>query len=181
MQLKAPVGRIAIVMGVAGAGKTTVGQRLARRLGWRFLEGDALHTPENVAKMRSGQPLDDNDRAPWLRALTGQIDAWRRAGVSGVVSCSALKRAYRDMILGHRTDMRLIYLHGPRQLLAARLAARTGHFMPAGLLDSQLSTLEPPGPDEQPIAVSIEASVDAIVEQIVAALLAAGTIAAPGR
>lgn len=181
MQREARAARIAVVMGVTGAGKTTVGQTLARRLGWQFLEGDALHPPENVAKMRSGQPLDDDDRAPWLRAIAGQIDAWRRAGVCGVVSCSALKRAYRDVILGHRADMRLIYLHGTRQLLAARLAARHGHFMPASLLDSQLAALEPPGPDEHPIVVSIDAPVDAVADRIVAELSAAGTIAASER
>jgi gluconokinase len=168
-------------MGVTGAGKTTVARALARRLGWRFQEGDALHPPENVAKMHSGQPLDDWDRAPWLAAIAAQIDAWRRDGVSGVVSCSALKRAYRDVIIGHHPDTRLIYLHGSRQLLAERLAARSGHFMPASLLDSQLATLEPPGPDERPIVVSVDAPVEAIVADIVAALVSPGTIAALGR
>jgi carbohydrate kinase (thermoresistant glucokinase family) len=172
---------IAVVMGVAGAGKTTVGQELARRLGWRFQEGDALHPPENVAKMRRGEPLDDRDRAPWLQAIAAAIDAWRRGGASGVVTCSALKRAYRDAIIGHRPDIRLVYLHGPRQVLAARLAARTGHFMPARLLDSQLATLEPPGPDEHPIAVAIDMPTEAIVARIVAALASSGTIVAPGR
>jgi gluconokinase len=172
---------IAVVMGVAGAGKTTVGRVLARRLGWHFQEGDALHPPENVAKMREGHPLDDDDRTPWLAALATRIDAWRHAGEAGVVSCSALKRAYRDVIIGDRPNVRLVYLHGPRELLAARLAARRGHFMPANLLESQLATLEPPGPDEQPIAVSIDAPVEAIVARIVAALMPSGTIAAPER
>lgn len=172
---------IAVVMGVAGAGKTTIGRALARRLGWRFQEGDALHPPENVAKMRSGHPLDDADRAPWLAAIAARIDAWRRANVAGVVTCSALKRAYRDAIVGGRPEVRLVYLEGGRDQLAARLAARSGHFMPASLLDSQLAALEPPGPDERPVTLSIDAPVDALVERIVAALAPAGTIAAPGR
>jgi gluconokinase len=173
--------RIVVVMGVAGAGKTTVGRALARRLGWRFQEGDALHPAENVAKMHSGHPLDDNDRAPWLAAIAAQIDAWRSEHALGVVSCSALKRTYRDVIIGERPSVRLIYLYGEPALLAARLAGRTGHFMPADLLDSQLATLQPPGPDERPITVSIDARVDAIVERIVAALAPAGTITEPGR
>lgn len=170
--------RIAVVMGVAGAGKTTVGRALARRLGWQFQEGDALHPPENVAKMRSGYPLDDDDRAPWLAAVAARIDAWRNEKTSGVVTCSALKRAYRDIIIGKRPDVRLIFLTAPRDVLAARLASRTGHFMPASLLDSQLATLEPPSrEDEHAILVGAAAPVEAVVEEIVAALLPAGTIA----
>ena len=172
---------IAVVMGVAGAGKTTIGGELARRLGWRFQEGDALHPPDNIAKMRRGRPLDDSDRAPWLKAIAARIDAWRRDGGGGVVTCSALKRAYRDVIVGHRGDTRLVYLCGTQRLLAERLAARTGHFMPASLLDSQLATLEPPGPDEHPIVASIDAPVEAIVAQNVAALAPSATIAALGR
>jgi len=162
--------RIAVLMGVAGSGKTTVGQAVAERLGWRFQEGDALHPPENVAKMRAGHPLDDEDRAPWLAAVAACIDEWRRQGEAGVITCSALKRQYRDVIIGRRTGVRLIYLEGSRELLAERLAARRGHFMPAGLLDSQLATLEPPAPDEHVLTVSVDAPVDAIVEQIAAAL-----------
>lgn len=165
-----PAARIAVVMGVAGAGKTTVGCELARRLGWQFEDGDALHPPENVAKMRRGHPLDDNDRAPWLAAIAAQIDAWRHGGIRGVVTCSALKRAYRDVIVGERPEVRLVYLCGPRHVLAERLGARTGHFMPASLLDSQLATLEPPDPSEHPIVVSIEKPVAAIVANIVTAL-----------
>lgn len=177
MQRQSPAAQIAVVMGVAGAGKTTVGRLLARRLGWRFEEGDALHPAQNVAKMRRGEPLDDADRAPWLAAIAARIDAWRRDGVRGVVTCSALKRAYREAIIGDRPDVRLVYLHGSRQLLAERLAARTGHFMPPSLVDSQLATLQPPGPDEQPIVVSVEAPPAAIVARIVAALAPSGTAA----
>jgi carbohydrate kinase (thermoresistant glucokinase family) len=162
--------RIAVLMGVAGSGKTTVGRALAHRLGWRFQEGDALHPPENVVKMRVGHPLDDEDRAPWLATVAARIDEWRRQGQAGVITCSALKRQYRDVIIGRRTGVQLIYLAGSRELLAERLAARRGHFMPASLLDSQLAALEPPTPDEHVLTVSVDAPVDAIVEQIAAAL-----------
>lgn len=172
---------VAVVMGVAGSGKTTVGRALARRLGWHFQEGDELHPPENVAKMRAGHPLDDQDRAPWLASVAARIDEWRQRGDAGVITCSALKRQYRDVIVGDRPDARLIYLTAPRTLLAERLARRRGHFMPAGLLDSQLATLELPSPDEDALTVSVDAPVDHIVERIVAALMPAGTIACPRR
>lgn len=168
-------------MGVAGSGKTTVGRRLAQRLGWSFQEGDALHPPENVAKMRDGHPLDDEDRAPWLAAIARRIDDWRENGHSGVITCSALKRQYREIIVGSRPEVRLVFLHGTRELLRERLAARRGHFMPPSLLDSQLATLEPPGPEENAISVAVDAPVESIVERIVAALTPAGTIASPRR
>jgi carbohydrate kinase (thermoresistant glucokinase family) len=161
-------------MGVSGSGKTTVGEALARRLGWLFQEGDALHPPENIAKMKAGLPLDDEDRAPWLAAIAARIDEWRRLGESGVITCSALKRRYRDPIVGNRADVRLIYLEGSRQLIGERLAGRRGHFMPATLLDSQFAALEPPGPDEDPITVSAEDAVDANVARIAAALTPTG-------
>lgn len=157
-------------MGVSGSGKTTVGKALARRLGWLFQEGDALHPPENIAKMKAGVPLDDKDRAPWLAAIAARIDEWRRLGESGVITCSALKRRYRDIIVGNRADVRLIYLEGSRQLIGERLASRRGHFMPATLLGSQFAALEPPEPDEDPITVSAEAPVDANVARIAGAL-----------
>lgn len=185
MQRQAQAAHIAVVMGVSGSGKTTVARDAAHQLGWRFQEGDALHPPENVAKMRSGQPLDDADRAPWLAAIAACIDAWRDAGERGIVTCSALKRAYRNVIIGPRADVRLVYLEGSRALLAERLAGRHGHFMPASLLDSQLATLEPPSPDERPLTISVDATVASIVGQIVAALAPAivqgGTIGAFGR
>lgn len=168
---------IAVVMGVAGSGKTTVGEALARRLGWSFQEGDALHPPENVAKMRAGHALDDRDRAPWLAAVAAKIDAWRACEAPGVITCSALKRRYRDVIIGDRPNVRLIYLKAPRPVLAERLVHRQGHFMPASLLDSQLATLEPPTQGENAITVSVDSSVERIVEQIAAALVPAGTIA----
>jgi carbohydrate kinase (thermoresistant glucokinase family) len=161
---------IAVIMGVSGSGKTTIGRVLARRLGWLFLEGDALHPPENIAKMKAGHPLDDEDRAPWLAAVAARIDQWRDDGKCGVVACSALKRRYRDIIIGGRADVRLIYLEGSRALIGERLAQRHDHFMPASLLDSQFAALEPPDPEEDAITVSVDAPVDTMVAQLAAAL-----------
>jgi carbohydrate kinase (thermoresistant glucokinase family) len=157
-------------MGVAGAGKSTVGRDVAERLSWSFVEGDELHPAENVAKMRSGHPLTDADRAPWLAAIAAVIERWRSGGEHGVVTCSALKRSYRRQIIGDRSDTRLVYLAGSRHLIATRLAARRGHFMPTSLLDSQFATLEPPGPEEDPIIVGIDRTPDEIVERIVGIL-----------
>jgi carbohydrate kinase (thermoresistant glucokinase family) len=132
-----------------------------------MLEGDKLHPPANIAKMSTGTPLDDDDRWPWLRAIAGAIDDWRANGVSGVVACSALKRAYRDILIGPRTDVVLVYLQGSHDLIATRMAARHGHFMPTGLLDSQFATLEEPGEAEHPIVASIAPAPDAIVDAII--------------
>jgi len=159
---------VIVVMGVSGCGKTTVGRALAERLGRPFQEGDALHPPENVAKMASGTPLSDADRAPWLEAVAAWIDGQRRIGTGGVVSCSALKRAYRRVIIGERRDVRLVYLRGDRNAIATRLAARTDHFMPTSLLDSQFATLEEPGSDERPIVVDASLSIDEIVAAVTA-------------
>jgi carbohydrate kinase (thermoresistant glucokinase family) len=158
-------------MGVSGAGKTTIGQRLAARLGWKFEEGDRLHPPENVAKMKSRMPLTDTDRAPWLAAIAEVIDGWCGRAECGVITCSALKRRYRRQIIGDRRGVRLVYLEGSRQLIAERLAERRGHFMPASLLDSQFTTLEPPGPDENPITVSIDRPTEEVVEGVVSVFL----------
>jgi carbohydrate kinase (thermoresistant glucokinase family) len=171
--------RIAVIMGVSGSGKTTIGRALARRLGWRFQEGDALHPPENIAKMKAGHPLDDKDRAPWLAAIAAVIDEWRRRGACGVITCSALKRRYRDIIIGNRPDVRLVYLEGSRELIGKRIAVRHGHFMPASLLDSQFAALEPPAPDEHAIAVSVDAPVGSTVARLAAALQPRGTM--PGH
>jgi gluconokinase len=130
---------IVVVMGVSGAGKTTIGQALAAALGWPFVEADELHPPANVAKMARGEPLDDADRAPWLEAVAARM----RALDDGVVACSALRERYRD-VLRVRPDVRFILLDVPRALLEQRLAARRGHFMPPSLLPSQLATLERP-------------------------------------
>ncbi len=161
---------IMLLMGVSGCGKTTVGEQLAERLGWPYQEGDALHPPANVAKMAGGMPLTDADRLPWLAAVAAWIDARRAAGECGVVSCSALKRAYRQLLIGDRPDVRLVYLRGTRDQLAERLAARTGHYMPAGLLDSQLATLEEPTAAEQPLVVPIDQPVEAVVTAIAGAV-----------
>jgi gluconokinase len=161
---------ILVVMGVAGSGKTTIAAVLAERLGWRLLEGDAFHPPDNVAKMAAGTPLTDDDRWPWLRAIAAEIDAIRAAGGAAVVACSALKRAYRDVLIGDRPDVRLVYLRGGRSLIGDRLAARKGHFMPPALLDSQFATLEEPGPAEAPIVVSVDAGPEAIVGTVINAL-----------
>ena len=157
---------VAIVMGVSGSGKSTIAAMLAGRMRWEFEEGDALHPPANVAKMASGQPLDDEDRAPWLRAIAAQIGHWLQNGRSAVITCSALKRRYRDMLIGDRPNVRIVYLKGGRDLIAHRLAARQGHFMPAALLESQLAALEEPTEDEHPIVVEIGARPEVIAARI---------------
>jgi gluconokinase len=158
---------IAVVMGVSGSGKTTVARGVAQREGWRLVEGDNLHPQANVAKMHAGTPLTDEDRWPWLRAIAQEIDTMRGLGEQAVVACSALKRAYRDILIGERTDVVLVYLQGSKELIAGRLAARTGHFMPPTLLDSQFATLEEPGEDEHPIVVSIAPQPEAVVDEVV--------------
>jgi len=156
-----------VVMGVSGSGKSTIADRLATRLDWRYEDGDQFHPPANVAKMSAGQPLTDEDRWPWLQAIADEIDRLAAAGQRAVIACSALKRAYRKILVHGRDDIRIVFLEGTQELIAARLAARRGHFMPPGLLTSQFKTLEPPQPDERPITVSIDASVEAIVDQII--------------
>jgi gluconokinase len=156
-----------VVMGVSGSGKSTVAVKLAERLGWTFEDGDRFHPASNVAKMSAGHPLTDEDRWPWLQAIADEID--RVASNSGhvVIACSALKRAYRDLLVHGRNDVRIVFLDGTKALIADRLARRKGHFMPPGLLDSQFKTLEPPQENEYPITVSIDATVDKIVQNIV--------------
>jgi gluconokinase len=156
-----------IVMGVSGSGKSTIAGNLAARLGWIFEDGDRFHPASNVAKMSAGYPLTDEDRWPWLQAIADEIDRISEAGGHVVIACSALKRAYRNVLVHGRSDVRMVYLDGTRELIAARLAARKDHFMPPALLDSQFKTLEPPGADENPITVSIDASVEAIIDAIV--------------
>jgi len=146
---------IAIVMGVSGSGKTTVAALLAAALGCQFQEGDDLHPAANVEKMRGGTPLTDADRLPWLQKIAAEIDGWRARGESGVLTCSALKRAYRNIIIGDRPDVTLVYLKGSQDLIHRRMAARHEHFMPVALLDSQFATLEDPTPDEHPITVDV--------------------------
>jgi carbohydrate kinase (thermoresistant glucokinase family) len=145
-----------IVMGVSGCGKSTVGRALAEALGWRYLEGDELHPPENVALMAAGTPLTDGDRKGWLQRIGAELAASAARDEGLVVTCSALKRHYRDGLRAAAPSLRFVYLHGTREMLAARMQARQGHYMPASLLDSQLATLEPPQPDEGALALSIE-------------------------
>jgi gluconokinase len=153
-------------MGVSGSGKSTIGEKLAERLGWRYEDGDRFHPASNVAKMSAGQPLTDEDRWPWLQAIANEIDRVCKAGERAVIACSALKRAYRDILVHGRNDIRIIYLKGTEQLIASRLAQRKGHFMPPGLLASQFATLEPPEASEPAVTVSIDAPVEAIIEDI---------------
>ena len=156
-----------VVMGVSGAGKSTVGQLVAARLDCPFRDADSFHPPANIVKMKSGQPLDDDDRWPWLGAIAAWIAEHRAAGTTCVVTCSALKRRYRDIVTDHqRADVRLVYLKGSFDLIAARLAARKGHFMPPALLQSQFDALEEPAPDEQALAVSIDATPEEIATQV---------------
>jgi gluconokinase len=163
-----------VVMGVSGAGKSTVGQLIAAGLDCPFRDADSFHPPANVAKMAGGQPLTDEDRWPWLRAIAAWIAEHRAAGTTCVVTCSALKRAYRDIVTDHqRADVRLVYLKGEFDLIAARLAARKGHFMPPALLESQFDTLEPPTADERAIAVSIDATPEEIADRAMARITAA--------
>ncbi len=139
---------IAVVMGVSGTGKSTVGTLLAHHLGWPMAESDDFHSAANVAKMRAGEPLTDADRLPWLQAIADWIGAREADGAGAVVTCSALKRSYRDLLRAGHPDVRFICLIGSAQLLEARLDRRVGHFMPPSLLGSQLDTLEPLEPDE---------------------------------
>lgn len=162
--------RILVVMGVSGSGKSTVAACLAERLGWTFVDGDDFHTPEHVAKMRAGCALDEADRAPWLRAVAAWIAGRLASGETGVVACSALRRAHRDILVAGRPEVRIVHLAGSRALIAERIAARRGHFMPALLLDSQFAALEPPARDENPIVVGIDDPPDAIAEAVLARL-----------
>jgi len=152
-------------MGVSGSGKSTVGVLLAQRLNYRFVDGDDLHPPANVAKMAAGVPLDDADRAPWL----DQVAVVLSEG-SCVVACSALKRSYRDRLRAADPALILVYLEGPRSVLSERLQGRTHRYMPATLLDSQLTTLEPPGADERAITINIERAPADIVDQLASLL-----------
>jgi gluconokinase len=179
---KAKVPCALVVMGVSGSGKSTIADKLAERLSWRYEDGDKFHPASNVAKMSAGHPLTDDDRRPWLQAIADEIDRVCEAGERAVIACSALKRAYRDILVHGRNDVRIVFLKGSQDLIADRLAARKGHFMPPGLLDSQFRTLEPPGANENPVTVSIDAPVEAIVDDIVSQLrLGAATSGAVSR
>jgi gluconokinase len=147
---------IIVLMGVSGCGKSTIGGLLAGRLGWPLAEGDDFHPAANVQKMAAGHPLKDDDRWPWLKRIRDWMTEHEDSGESGIVTCSALKRRYRDVLRDERVVF--VYLHGTREQLLARLTARQGHFMPASLLDSQLADLEPPSEDEHAIRIDIGAA-----------------------
>jgi len=157
-----------IVMGVCGSGKSTVGAVLAQRLHAAFLEGDAFHPPANVARMAAGVALTDDDRRDWLRALSDELGAAARAGRAVVLSCSALKRSYRDTLRAQATDLALVYLRGTPQLLAQRMAGRQGHYMPPSLLASQLATLEPPQDDEHALTLDVAHDPQQLVHETLA-------------
>jgi carbohydrate kinase (thermoresistant glucokinase family) len=165
---------IVLLMGVSGAGKTTIGKRLAQALGASFHEGDAFHPPANVAKMARGEPLGDDDRLPWLAAIAAAIGRADQAGEAAVFACSALRRRYRDILRSACADLRVVHLDGSEALIRGRLEARRGHFMPPALLPSQFRTLEPPAPNERAIVVDIAAAPETIVAAIRVALGAPG-------
>nr|WP_242010728.1 gluconokinase [Acetobacter musti] len=147
--------RVVVVMGVSGSGKTTVSVGLHNLLGWPFKEGDSLHPPANVEKMAAGIPLTDADRWPWLDKCRAWIDACAASGTGGILSCSALKRVYRDRLRSGGTDITFLFLRVPHDILAHRLVRRKDHYMPASLLDSQLETLEMPGRDEHAVVLDV--------------------------
>jgi gluconokinase len=161
-----------VVMGVSGSGKSTVAAGLVDKLGWEFAEGDDFHPPANVEKMRSGQPLDDDDRWPWLQTLADWIGEHERAGTSVVVTCSALKRSYRDLLRDGHPSVWFAHVTADAQLIRDRVEKRTGHYMPASLLDSQLATLEPLHDDEPGASISGAGSPQAVVDELLSALQA---------
>jgi len=162
-----------VVMGVSGCGKSTIAEKIAGALHWPMVEGDDLHPAANIAKMKRHQPLNDADRQPWLAAIGKQIDRWQAQGSSGIITCSALKRRYRDGLVQDgegetgRPQLRFVYLKGSKDLIRERLSHRAGHFMPADLLDSQFADLEEPADDEPAINVDIDATPEAIAAEII--------------
>lgn len=178
MKADTPSVSVLVVMGVSGSGKSTIAAMLAHRLHWLYEDGDWFHPKKNIEKMHHGEPLNDEDRWPWLHAIADWIDATRRSGNHGIVACSALKRAYRDILIGARKDVRLVYLKGDPELIARRIAARADHFMPPQLLESQFRVLEEPATDERPITVAIDPHPREIVETIAKKLNIGQTVSA---
>ena len=169
---------VLVLMGVSGSGKSTTGARLSKLLGWPFRDADSFHPQANIDKMSKGLPLTDEDRQPWLAAIAQWIDERLAAGECGIVSCSALKRAYRRIIVGERAGVRLVYLKGNMELIGDRLSRRRNHFMPAALLRSQFDALEEPQGDERALSVPISLTprrvVEAIMQELRLAALARG-------
>lgn len=161
---------ILIVAGVAGSGKTTVGALLAGRLRWRFADADSFHPAANVAKMRAGTPLTDEDRVPWLHAITDWMDSMITQGRSAVVTCSALRRSYRDQLLAGRPAATMVFLQVSQEVLERRLLERPGHFFPGKLLESQLAAFEPPAPDERVETVLAEGDSGQTAAKVIATL-----------
>jgi gluconokinase len=157
---------VIVLMGVSGSGKTTTGKRLARDLGWAFRDADTFHPAANIEKMSRAIPLTDEDRWPWLAAIAAWMDELVVSGQSGIVSCSALKRAYRESLLAGRPAARLVHLAGSQDMIAARLQRRQRHFMPASLLQSQFDALEPPQPEERAVVVSVRLSPPRVAAEI---------------
>jgi carbohydrate kinase (thermoresistant glucokinase family) len=170
---------IIVAMGVSGSGKTTLGRALARELGAEFLEGDRFHPEANVAKMSRGEPLDDADRWPWLDRLAEELARVRRAGGNAVLACSALKRAYRDRLRKGAPELRLLFLKADKAVISERLRARTQHFMPPGLLDSQFASLEEPGLEESPMVIDVTPPLEILVGRL--PKVAAGALVSAGR
>ena len=165
---------ILVLMGVSGSGKSTVAQELQRVLGWPFQEGDDLHPPANVEKMRSGQPLNDQDRLPWLQAIGRWIDERLAAHQPGIITCSNLKRAYRNITIGTRRGVTLVYLKGDEPVIQRRMLNRMHRYMPPSLLGSQFDTLEEPGEDEHPITVLVHGSIAETVVELLSQLAPSG-------
>jgi gluconokinase len=161
---------ILVVMGVSGSGKSTIARLLSRVLDWPMREGDELHPPANIEKMRHGIPLDDDDRRPWLEAIAQVIDTWRQRDQAGIITCSALKGRYRDGLAAGRREVCFIYLQGSKELIQMRLASRSGHFMPPALLASQFADLEEPTHEERAVTVDISGTPEAIAQQILSQL-----------
>jgi gluconokinase len=159
-----------VVMGVSGSGKTTVARGIADATGWLMAEGDDFHPPENVAKMRSGRPLDDEDRWPWLRRVAEWIGEHERSGTSSVVTCSALKRSYRDLLRHGHPSVRFCLLEADVDVIRDRIEHRSGHYMPASLLDSQVATLEPLQPDEDGVRVDVSQGTGRVLREALSGL-----------
>jgi len=165
-----PAPDVVIVMGVSGSGKSTVAKGISTVMGWEFAEGDAFHSEANVAKMHGGQPLTDDDRWPWLESIGDWISGKEAAGESAVVTCSALRRVYRDLLRRGRPHVRFLHVEAPSDLIHDRMEHRPGHYMPASLLPSQLATLEPLGADEPGVSVTNEGTAAEVLSRSLRAL-----------